>query len=267
MPTLPADRYHEEIIESTAALVALLDQAGPELAVPACPGWDLRKLAAHVGRVHRWAAETVATRATSEVEFRSVPDGRIPDDPAARGPWLTSGAELAIDVISAAGDAPVWAFGVIRPASFWSRRMAHETMVHRADAQLAAGQQVVMAPSLAADAIDEWLTVMSGAGDDGADPRAEALPAGRSIRFVAADPDLPVADWLVTHGADGVRVQSGPSPSPSPSPSTDPASAVVRGPAADLLLVLLGRQAPEVTGVRVDGDAEVFAHWLSQTSF
>ena len=263
MPTSPADRYHEEIIASTATLVALLDQVGPELAVPACPGWDLRKLAAHVGRVHRWAAEVVATRAASEAELRAVPDGRFPDDPAARGSWLTSGAERVVEVLDAAGDAPVWAFGVVRPASFWSRRMAHETMVHRADAQLAAGQRVIMAPSLAADATDEWLTVMSGPRDGAADPRAEALPAGRSLRFGATDPDLPVADWQVTHDADGVRVESG----TSTDAGTGAADAVVRGPAADLLLVLLGRQAPERTGVQVDGDAAVFAHWLSQTSF
>ncbi|MHB1431948.1 MAG: maleylpyruvate isomerase family mycothiol-dependent enzyme [Streptosporangiaceae bacterium] len=267
MPTLPAARYHEEIIDSTAALAALLDQAGPELAVPSCPGWDLRKLAAHVGRVHRWAAETVATRSASEVEFRAVPDGRLPDDPAARGHWLTSGAERAIEVISAAGDAPVWAFGMLRPATFWSRRMAHETMVHRADAQLAAGQQAIMAPSLAADAIDEWLTIMSGPVDGSTDPRAGALPTGRSIRFGATDPDLPVADWLVTHDADGVRVESG--TGTGTGTSTGTADAAVRGPAADLLLMLLGRQAPGATRVRVDGDgdAAVFAHWLSQTSF
>ncbi|MHB1595963.1 MAG: maleylpyruvate isomerase family mycothiol-dependent enzyme [Streptosporangiaceae bacterium] len=263
MPTLPADRYHEEIMESTTALVSLLDQAGPELAVPTCPGWDLRKLVSHVGRVHRWAAEIVATRAESRVEFRSVPDGRIPDDPAARRSWLISGAERAVEVIGAAGEAPVWAFAALRPASFWSRRMAHETMVHRADAQLAAGQRVELAPSLAADAIDEWLTVMSGLADGGADPRVGALPAGRILRLGATEQDLPVADWLVTHDADGVRVESG----PGPNPGTGQADAAARGPAADLLLVLLGRQAPESTGVRVDGDAAVLAHWLSQTSF
>jgi hypothetical protein len=71
----------------------------------------------------------------------------------------------------------------------------------------------------------------------------------------------------VTHGADGVRVQSGPSTSPGTGTGTGTADAVVRGPAADLLLVLLGRQAAEATRVRVGGDATVFAHWLSQTSF
>jgi hypothetical protein len=33
----------------------------------------------------------------------------------------------------------VWSFTGPTPASFWIRRMAHETLVHQADAQLAAG--------------------------------------------------------------------------------------------------------------------------------
>ena len=40
--------------------------------------------------------------------------------------------------------------------------MSHQAMVHCADAQLAAGDEVFGIPELAADAIDEWLTVMSG---------------------------------------------------------------------------------------------------------
>lgn len=52
---------------------------------------------------------------------------------------------------------PVWTFAGTRPASFWARRMSHETAVHRAGTELAAGLRPAFAPDLAADAIDEWL--------------------------------------------------------------------------------------------------------------
>lgn len=257
MPTLPADLYHDEIRASIAAIVALLDRPGAELPVPACPGWDLRKLAAHVGRVHRWAAETVASRSMTEIEFRAVPDGRFPDEPTARAAWLTSGAARAIEVIEAAGGAQAWAFGAIRPAGFWSRRLAHETMAHRADAQLAAGEEVTMPAVLAADAIDEWLTVMSGPVDGDADPRAEALPVGRSLSVHAADPDLPADSWLVTHDDDGVRVRT----------AADNADVSITGPATAVLLVLLGRVPQDGGTIEVDGDSALLAHWLRHTSF
>jgi len=72
------------------------------------------------------------------------------------------GARRAVAAIAEAGGDQVWTFGELVPASFWGRRMAHETLVHAADAELAAGRQPDIAPRIAADAIDEWLTVISG---------------------------------------------------------------------------------------------------------
>ena len=89
---LTADRYHAEIAASTGALGALVNGADLTLQVPTCPDWTLRQLATHVGRVQRWAAEIVSTRSAQPVNFRDVPDGRIPDDPAERAGWLRAGA-------------------------------------------------------------------------------------------------------------------------------------------------------------------------------
>ena len=43
---------------------------------------------------------------------------------------------------------------------FWARRMAHETAVHRFDAELAAGTPTQIGADLAADGVDEILSVM-----------------------------------------------------------------------------------------------------------
>jgi uncharacterized protein (TIGR03083 family) len=258
MPILPAEQCYAELDAAAAALAALVDSADPDLPVPACPGWTLRQLATHVGRAHRWAAEIVGTRSADFIEFRAVPDGRLPDDQAARGQWLTAGAGRLAEAVRNAGEDSVWAFGELRPATFWARRMAHETLVHGADAQLAAGRDVAIPAPFAADAIDEWLTVMSGPLSGRPDPRADALPPGTSLHVHATDSELGGAgEWLVRHSADGVEVLGG----------HGKADVALAGPAADLLLVLMRRLPVTHQAVAVHGDREVIGRWLERTSF
>jgi uncharacterized protein (TIGR03083 family) len=248
------DRWHREITSRTAKIADLFRSAGAQLPVPTCPGWTLRQLATHVGRAHRWAAEIVRTRSPRFIEFRAVPDGRFPDDPGNGPDWLTAGAQRLVSVLRAAGAEPVWAFGEQVPASFWARRMAHETMVHAVDAALAAGRAPALDPGLAADGIDEWLTVMSPLGGGGTDPRLAALPAGRAMLVEAADggPDRP-ARWLIRHQQAGITVQH----------DSGPADVTLTGPAGHLLLVLLRRIEPASGQVR--GDAGLLRHWLDGT--
>ena len=258
MSALPADLYYAEIVASTAALAALVDSADPGLAIPACPDWTLRQLATHLGRAQRWAAEIVRTRSAEFIEFRAVPDGKLPDDPAARGRWLTDGAARLVEALREAGGQRVWAFGKMTPAGFWARRMSHEAMVHCADAQLAAGDEVSWIPELAADAIDEWLTVMSGPLYGRPDPRLQALPPNRSLHVHATDPELHGAgEWLVTHTGDGIQVAA----------DHGKADAALSGTATDILLVLLGRKPASGPAVRVFGDHHLLDAWLKGITF
>lgn len=259
MPSLPAELYYAEIDASTAMLAAIVDTADPDLAIPACPDWTLRQLATHLGRAQRWAAEIVTARSDKFIEFRAVPDGRLPDDEAERGRWLTAGAARLISALRAGGDEQVWAFNVMRPVSFWARRMSHEVMVHRADAEIAVRAQVAMPAELAADAIDEWLTVMSPPAAGQPDRRIAALPPGASLHVHATDPGLAVnGEWLVGHaGADGVRVER----------EHGDASVTLSGPATDVLLVLLGRRPASGEAVRVTGDQDLLISWLKEVTF
>jgi uncharacterized protein (TIGR03083 family) len=259
MAALPAELYYAEIDASTAELAAVVDSADPDLAIATCPDWTLRQLATHLGRAQRWAAEIVRSRSDEFIEFRAVPDGRLPDDQAARGAWLTAGATRLIEALRDAGDdEQVWAFGQMMPASFWARRMSHEAMVHRVDAQLSAGDEASLPPELAADAIDEWLTVMSGPLSGRPDPRLSALPPGRSLHVHAEDSELgTTGEWRVTHADDGIHVTA----------EHGKADAALSGGAADVLLVLLGRKPASSSAVRVFGDRELLDTWLKSTSF
>jgi uncharacterized protein (TIGR03083 family) len=259
MPQLTADRYAAEIEASTAGLAEIVAAHDQGLPIPTCPEWTLRQLVTHVGRAHRWAAEITRTRSEAFIPFRAVPDGRLPDDRAGQCAWLRAGAARIVDAAREAGSDLVWSFTGPVPAGFWLRRMAHETLVHRADAQLAAGAEPepVIAAEVAADGIDEWLMLVTG-GLGNADERAKALPAGAGLHIYATDDGLGGrGEWLIRHDAGGLTVE----------PGHGKGDAAVTGPAASLLLVLMRRRPVSGPAVTVYGDSTVVDGWLASTAF
>ncbi len=259
MPDVSLGRFCAEIDASTSTIAGLIGEAGLASPVPACPGWTLRELAIHIGRGQRWAAEIVGTRSAEFIPFRSVPDGKFPDDPAERGPWLRAGAARLIDTVQAAGGDLVWTFAGQRPAGFWARRMAHETAVHRADAEMAVARVPELAPDLAADAIDEWLGFKSAEmTDEASDPRLDALPGGRALHVHATDDALAGAgEWTLRHEPSGITLSRG----------HHKGDVALRGPAARLLLVLVRRLPADDPAVEVVGDGAMLARWLERTPF
>jgi uncharacterized protein (TIGR03083 family) len=254
---LTAGRYFAQIESSTAAIAGLVGSADLSLPIPTCPEWTLRQLATHVGRAHRWAAAITSTRSAEFIPFRSVPDGRLPDDPAEHAGWLTAGAQRVIDAVRDAGQDRVWAFGGQVPAAFWGRRMCHETVVHAADAVLAAGQQPEIPAPVGADAIDEWLTLSSGSPGQ-PDPRAAALPQRGTLQVHATDDGLTgTSEWLVSLEPGRVSMR----------PEHRSADVTLAGPAASLLLVLLRRLPADDPAVAVSGDTGLLAGWLAATPF
>jgi uncharacterized protein (TIGR03083 family) len=255
------DRFFAELRGCTAELARIID-GDLERPVPTCPGWTFRQLATHLGRGHRWAAQIVATRATTPIPLREVADGKLPTDPARHAPWLNAGAGQVIEAVTAAGSDLVWTLTGIGPASFWARRRAHEAAVHLADAQLASGRDVDMAPDVAADAVDEWLARIAAGTEGPADPaRAQARELGteqQSLHFHATDPGLSgTGEWLVTRAPSGVTVQRG----------HGKADVAVRGPAASLLLVLTRRLPPSDPDIEILGEQALLIQWLHDTPF
>jgi uncharacterized protein (TIGR03083 family) len=256
---ISADRWYAEIESSTDTLAGLVDGADLTRPVPTCPDWTLRQLATHVGRGHRWAAEIASTRSPKMIPFREVPDGRIPDDPAQHAPWLRAGAARVVKAVQEAGSDRVWTFNALRPASFWARRMAHETAVHRADAELAGGREAAIAPDLAADGIDEWLGFLSGALPGAEDPRLAALPEGAVLHVHATGEGLEgdTGEWLVSREGAQVIVRHG----------HGKGDMALRGPAGRLWLVLVRRLPPDDPEVQVLGNPALLDAWLSATPF
>ena len=259
MAQLNAGRYVVEIEASTAGLAEIVAEYDQSLPIPTCPEWTLRQLVTHVGRAHRWAAEITRTRSDAFIPFREVPDGKLPDDRAGQRAWMRAGAARIVDAVREAGSDLVWSFTGPAPAGFWLRRMAHETLVHRADAQLAAGAEPepVIDAEVAADAIDEWLMLLTG-GLGNAGERAKALPAGAGLHIHATGDGLGGrGEWMIRHDAGGLRVE----------PGHGEGDAALAGPAASVLLVLMRRRPVSDPAVTVDGDSAVVDDWLASTAF
>jgi uncharacterized protein (TIGR03083 family) len=250
---LDTDRLLAEVVSSTATLAEVAEVGDPATQVPTCPDWTLRQLFTHVGRAHRWVTAIVTTQATEPIPFREVPDGRLPDDPAERPDWLRRGASGLGEAVRGAGTRQSWTHLGIGPASYWARRMAHETAVHRADGQLTVGTRPAIDPVIAADGIDEWLGLLSPAAQLGG---PKALPAGKVLHLHVTD-DGVSGEWLIRGAPDGISVQTG----------HGKGDAAARGPASELMLMLVRRLAVDDTAVEIIGDRALVDGWLAATPF
>lgn len=248
-------RLDEALRERTALFAKTVAGADPATPVPTCPEWPLRVLVGHIGQAHRWAAGIVRSGPAP------VPDpfDADPGPPADWPDWLRAGAEDLADAARAAGDSPVWTFFGPRRATFWLRRMLHDTTVHHADAALATGAAFEVAPGLAADAVSEWLEVLCEPATMSLKPGFERLRG--TGQTIALRPDTE-AGWLVTRTPDGVRWTRTSGTGPDTEPDT--ADVTLRGPVGDLLLVL-SRRLP-LDRVAVTGDHALAEHWLANTA-
>ncbi|MET1071675.1 MAG: maleylpyruvate isomerase family mycothiol-dependent enzyme, partial [Umezawaea sp.] len=158
------DRHRAEIVAQTELLAAAIEGADLTAPVPSCPGWNVGQLVRHLGGGQRWSADVVRTRATEPPPddfFRDLTP-YADEDPAVVAPWLTVGALALSEALSEAGpEARMWTPLPGGTPLFWARRFAHETVVHRADAVLALGQEFVLDPEVAVDTVDEWMDLGS----------------------------------------------------------------------------------------------------------
>jgi len=251
MSAISTGRLYGEITGSTATLAGLIDGTDLARTVPTCPEWTMRQLVTHVGRAHRWATAIVATRAAEPIPFQEIPDGRPPADQRGQMDWLRAGAAGLVATVQGAGDEQVWTHHGPGPAPYWARRMAHETAVHRADGQIALGQRPRIDPVTAADGIDEWLGFLAEPGDGGDRPPLAGLQ-GKVLHLHVTDGE---GEWMIRPGAAGITVE----------PGHGKGDVAVRGPAGDLLLVLMRRIPPSDPSVEVLGDPALLDALLAAT--
>ncbi len=207
-------------------------EAGPDARIPACPEWQMRDLVTHVGQVHRWATGFVTQGLQQPSRPPETPD--LADDELV--PWLREGHHhLVLALHSAPQDLAAWTFlPAPSPLAFWARRQAHETSVHRADAQQAVGASLTPLPSaFAADGIDELLT-----GFHARDRSRIRTDVPRTLRLRATN--SPGADWTV-HLSDAPPQTVRTTPDIDGPDAGKPADCTIEGPAEELYLALWNR--------------------------
>jgi uncharacterized protein (TIGR03083 family) len=205
--------------------------------VPYYPEWSVADLVAHTGGIHRWVLGIVRSRAMA-------PQPRQPyeeRDPVRLLAWFEEGlADLTSELEAADPAEPVWTFAQDRSIGFWQRRMAHETAVHRWDAQSAFGDPEPIERRLAATGIPESLAIHVVRPSSG-------TAVGGHGESVALRCDDGSGDWRVVLLQDEVLVEEG----------EGSADATVAGTSSDVWLFVMTRPAP---GIRVLGDAGVVTH-------
>lgn len=155
--------------------------------------------------------------------------------------------ELVANALENIGvDERVWSWTDRHDGGFYHRRMVHETVLHRWDAQALTGTPPPLGSELSADGIDELMSVGMRFRGDGS---AIAYPTG-SVSFLAVDTghrwSLVSVDGVLGIGRDESVITG-----------TD---ATVTGNASAILLALWGRGGGEID---VRGDAAVASAWCS----
>jgi len=239
---LPYSEYVAAVRREGASLRAAAAQ-GLDVDVRSCPGWTVSDLVSHVAVIYRRVALILSTRATtSPPRDSSLPEGDL----------LEVFGEFLDDVVGqlaeAAPDTPVWNWSEDEQvAAFWARRMAHESSIHRFDAQQAHGMPEPIVSDLAADGLDEMIDIII--------PRVvsrDDVSLGDGELTLRSSEDR---EWRLRLCADGVeRIDVTSSDAP-----------VVSGTTSLLLLAVTGRVPWDAT--EISGDRQVLEHWTTALRF
>lgn len=213
--------------------------------VPSCPDWTVEDLVRHLGGLYTFVRRHVSRGVTSppEPDLRPKP-AELPTGEALLPWWDEQFAALFALLDNLDPETPAWNWAPQpKKAAFWPRRMAHETVVHRWDAQMAMGLTEPVETKLAADGVTEVIDTW--------------LPAGRRkgptdrvgvVQLAATD----IEDyWYVRLRADGgVALLD----TETLLDTDDPhARVAAQGTASDVMLALYGRVPFDV--LDITGDA------------
>ena len=150
---LSRQTYISYLTADYARLLACLPNE--PVAVPSCPGWSTSDLAKHMGHVYLGQAYVVETGDKVEAKEHLAPYARTDDVLEFMG-WGFAAIIKALDL--ARPERKTWSWHHSdNTVDFWFRRMAHETVIHRIDAELACGAVTTIPEDLALDGVDEVL--------------------------------------------------------------------------------------------------------------
>lgn len=208
-------------------------------AVAACPGWDVGELVGHLGQVYGYIALLADNPGTERPDIRG---------PLAPGPdevlgWSRDQHAVLLETLRRVDpDAAAWNWAGTGKAGFFHRRMAHETLIHRWDAEVAVGALSPIDSDLGADCVDELIHV--GLQHSSRRAREYSYPEG-SLHLHRTDGD---GEWLLRVEADSLVATR----------EHTKGDVAVRGSGGDLALYLWGRGGDDL---EIFGDAVLAEAW------
>jgi uncharacterized protein (TIGR03083 family) len=250
MPRLDHSTYLHHLHDESQRFRDVLEDCDPRAEVPSCPDWRADDLLWHLGDVQHFWTWVVINRPKDPEEYDA------PQRPGDHAGLLAFYDQQHVALAEALRNAEpaedAWTWAQDHTVGFISRRQAHEALIHRRDAELAAGTFTPFPSELAADGVDEVLDVMYG----GCPPWGEFSPLPHYLRldltdtgdriwvqlgrFHGTDPDG------ITHDEDDIHVVTDPGVEPD---------AVISG-TAEALDARLWRRA-DGAGTHLAGSLEI----------
>jgi uncharacterized protein (TIGR03083 family) len=253
MVRLSYDAYLRHLQAESSRFREVLADCDLDAPVPSCPEWTAADLLWHLGggEVQNFWAWIVAHRPAGHEGY---PEPSRPDSAAGLFEAFDSATAALTAALGSADPADhAWTWGTEQTVGFIARRQAHEALIHRVDAELAAGTSSDLDPALAADGVEECLAVMYG----GCPPWGTFTPGNGLLRFDIADAGESL--WVrlgrftgtdpegATHDEDDLNVVD--------EPGRDP-DVVVTGPAGPMDAWLWHRG--DDAAITVAGDRAVY---------
>jgi uncharacterized protein (TIGR03083 family) len=222
------------------------------VAVPSCPGWTTNDLAKHMAHVYLGQAFVVETGHKAEAKEHLAPYPRT-EDFVEFMDWGFTAIIKALDVSRPERKTWSWHHSD-NTVDFWFRRMAHETVIHRIDAELACGQVTAIPEDLALDGVDEVLDFLPLLGSwDG----APNIPFG--IVSVTAKTSKGEVHWDLEFSANMATVKQASSVNPN-------ARLTISGSAEAMDLYLWGRIESTDARITIVGEGEETFKQLMQVA-
>lgn len=257
MARLSPDDYLRHLQAESARFREVLVDCDPEARVPSCPDWTAADLLRHLGGVQEYWATVLRQRPAGPPDDPDDSEPGRPESYAALVDHFDTSSEALFHELAGVDPAEeTWTWSEDHTAGFVLRRQAHEALIHRVDAELAAGQLTAIDPVLAADGVDEVLDIMLGGTPTwgtftGTDRyvRVDIAETDESLwvqlgRFTGTSPDGTAYDL------DDINVVDA---------RDDEPDVVVSGPAA-ALDAWMWRRADD-TGITITGEESVAEHF------
>ena len=261
MTTLAFPDYLEHLRAESRRFRDVLASCDPAARVPGCPDWDAADLLWHLAGVQWFWSTTIRTRPAPPSE-----DDEGPQRPETYDGLLAAFDTYSADLVEALEQAdpaePSWTWSDDKTVGFSFRRQAHEALIHRLDAEQAAGQETALDSRLAADGVAEVLGVMYG----GVPSWGEFASSGKRVRLDCTDtgdsPWVEIGQFTGTDPDEG-KAYDEIALEPVADPGEEP-DLVIAGPAGPLDAWLWKRGTDEQ--VQVAGDDDVLRRFREAVS-